>query len=303
MKKIVIIVGATASGKTGLSLEIAKQFNGAIISGDSIQQYQGFDIGSGKILANQQEGIDHYLLDIYQPKDKTDVASFQSMARRAIDIIDAKHQLPIICGGTGLYIKSVLYDYEFSEEKPLSKEQQEHLESLSNEYLMQWLQEVDPVSAEKIHVNNRVRLLRALTLYLTHDKSKSEHEALQQHKPIYDAYIVSLTWPREVLHQRISIRVDQMVKDGLVTEIKTLLENGVSFDDQPMKGIGYKEFKPYFDGETSLEECIASVKTHSNQFAKRQETFFRHQFENVHWYDLSQVDIKSIVEDINQWLQ
>ena len=303
MKKVLIIVGPTASGKTSISVELAKHFNGEIISGDSIQQYKGLDIGSGKVTEVEKQGITHYLIDTKDSKEPSDVASFQSEAREAIDTIDAKGKLPIVCGGTGLYIKALLYDYTFSENKPLDDTLQTKLDSLSNQELYDWLMRLDAASASKIHVNNRVRLQRALTICLTNDLSKSEQENAQLHQPIYDAYIICLAWPRELLRQRISIRVDKMVNDGLVEEIENLLLSGVTFSDPCMKGIGYKEFKEYANGNSDLDTVINAIKTHSGQFAKRQETFFKHQFNNVHWIDMQQLNMDAVIEGISQWLK
>lgn len=302
MKKVISIVGATASGKTGLSLQLAKDFNGEIISGDSIQAYKGFNIGSGKIMPVQMGNIKHYLIDILDYNQSYDIATFQSLARDCIDNISNNNHLPIMVGGSGLYVKSCLYDYDFVVNKPLDDVLVNVIENSSNQQLYDWLYKLDSKTAESIHVNNRVRLIRALTICLTNNENKSSIEAKQQHKPIYDVYMICLTWPREIIHQRISDRVDNMIKDGLVDEVKQLLVNGASENKGGMRGIGYKELIPYIKGEQSLEECITKIKTHSNQFAKRQETFFKHQFNDIHFYDMSLVKYEDIKTDINNWL-
>ena len=302
MKKILVIAGPTASGKTSLSIELAKRLNGEIISGDSIQQYIGLDIGSGKVTREEMQGIKHHLIDIKTPLENSDVASFQMQARACIDQITSLNKLPIVCGGTGLYIKALLYDYQFKNESPLDADNQQKIDLLTNEQLYDWLMLLDPTSASKIHLNNRVRLQRAITIALTSKQTKSEQENAQLHQPIYDAYAICLSWPRATIRTRISQRVDSMVENGLVLEIQNLLTNGVSFNDACMKGIGYKEFANYFNGNASLEECIQQVKTHSCQFAKRQETFFRHQFENMQWLDMTTLNIDNEVERIKAWL-
>ena len=302
MKKILVIAGPTASGKTSLSIELAKRLNGEIISGDSIQQYIGLDIGSGKVTREEMQGIKHHLIDIKTPLENSDVASFQMQARACIDQITSLNKLPIVCGGTGLYIKALLYDYQFKNESPLDADNQQKIDLLTNEQLYDWLMLLDPTSASKIHLNNRVRLQRAITIALTSKQTKSEQENAQLHQLIYDAYSICLSWPRATIRTRISQRVDSMVENGLVQEIQNLLSNGVSFNDACMKGIGYKEFANYFNGNASLEECIQQVKTHSCQFAKRQETFFRHQFDNMQWLDMTTLNIDNEVERIKAWL-
>ena len=223
-------------------------------------------------------------------------------ARACIDQITSLNKLPIVCGGTGLYIKALLYDYQFKNESPLDADNQQKIDLLTNEQLYDWLMLLDPTSATKIHLNNRVRLQRAITIALTSKQTKSEQENAQLHQPIYDVYAICLSWPRATIRTRISQRVDSMVENGLVQEIQNLLSNGVSFNDACMKGIGYKEFANYFNGNASLEECIQQVKTHSCQFAKRQETFFLHQFENMQWLDMTTLNIDNEVERIKAWL-
>lgn len=303
MIKVISIVGATASGKTSLSLKLAQQFNGEIISADSIQIYKGFDIGSGKIMPNQRLGIPHYLIDELDSNQSYDIATFQTMARCCINHINNLNKLPIMVGGSGLYVKSCLYDYDFArQDDSYVKQVEQQLQQYSNQQLYDQLVQLDAPSAQKIHMNNRIRLIRALSIALCHDENKSSMESKQQHQPIYDCYIMALTWPRDILHQRISDRVDQMIHDGLVDEIKQLLDSGVSQDCNAMRAIGYKELLPYINGQEDLTSCIGKIKTHSNQFAKRQETFFKHQFENIIWYDLSQTSEQQIINDVTLWL-
>ena len=209
MKKVLVIAGPTASGKTALSIRLAKKYGCGIISGDSIQVYKGMDIGSGKVTEEEMQGIKHYLIDILSPKEEYSVADFQKMAR---EIIDASDEMKIICGGTGLYLKACLYDYVFAEEDGPAVDPD--LEKLSNEELYALLKEKDPVRAEKIHINNRQRMLRSLTVAERSGKAQSELEDAQSHEMIYDAYIIGCTMERKVLYDRIDHRVQEMFDAG-----------------------------------------------------------------------------------------
>ena len=292
-KKVLVIAGATASGKSALAVKLAKDLNGEIISGDSIQVYRGLDIGSGKIKEEEMEGVRHHLIDIKDPGDTYSVYEFQKMGREALEDIDQRGSLPILCGGTGLYIKALIYDYEFKTEEGASKTYDD-IDDLS---LHQMLEKIDPVSALKIHPNNRRRVLRALNYY---EKNKEPLSFNKTQKAMYDALILALDMPRDQLYQRIDKRIDQMIKAGLLKEVEELLKKGVSFDDQAMKGIGYREFKAYFDQEKTLDEVIAKIKSDSHNFAKRQYTWLRHQLK-VEWiaYDES---YEHILERVQGWL-
>ena len=293
MQKVLVIAGPTAVGKTEFGIRCASLFNGEIISGDSIQIYKGLDIGSAKPDENELSQAKHYLIDIKEADGSYSVKEFQELSRKYIDQISSEGKLPIIVGGTGLYIKACLYDYQFFEEDG----EDDQYEDLSNEELYELLKEKDPEALEKIHVNNRRRLIRALNIYEKHHKGISEIKAQQEHRPIYDCLIIGLTAPRKVLFERINERVDRMMEKGLVKEIKTLLDQGITFDDQSMQGIGYKEFRAYFEKEKSLEECVEDIKIHSRHFAKRQYTFFNHQLD-VKWFE----DKQEALEEVEQWL-
>ena len=293
MQKVLVIAGPTAVGKTQFGIRCASLFNGEIISGDSIQIYKGLDIGSAKPDENELSQAKHYLIDIKEADGSYSVKEFQELSRKYIDQISSEGKLPIIVGGTGLYIKACLYDYQFFEEDG----EDDQYEDLSNEELYELLKEKDPEALEKIHVNNRRRLIRALNIYEKHHKGISEIKAQQEHRPIYDCLIIGLTAPRKVLFERINGRVDRMMEKGLVKEIKTLLDQGITFDDQSMQGIGYKEFRAYFEKEKSLEECVEDIKIHSRHFAKRQYTFFNHQLD-VKWFE----DKQEALEEVEQWL-
>ena len=239
MEKVLVIVGPTAVGKSSFGIKCAENFNGEIISGDSIAIYRGLDIGSAKPNIDEQNKVKHYLIDIKDPDDNYSVKQFQELSRHYIDQISKDNKLPIIVGGTGLYIKASLYDYVFFDEE---KEDNQY-EDLSNEQIYERLKQVDPKALEKIHINNRKRLIRALNIYEKNNKGISEIKDSQEHKPIYDCLIIGLTTDRETLYKRINDRVDKMIDDGLIQEIKDLLDKGITFDNQSMQGIGYKELR------------------------------------------------------------
>lgn len=301
MKKVLVLVGPTAVGKTDFSIELAKQFDGEIISGDSIQVYRGFDIGSGKISKEEMQDVPHSCIDILEPTDKYSVADFQANAREKIDEILSHQHLPMIVGGTGLYIKACIYDYTFEKQPDEYPELIKKYESMNNEELLDYLQTIDPEQAQAIHPNNRKRLIRACLIYDTTNITKSEIIESQEHKPIYDALIIGCTLPRELLYERINQRVLKMIDLGLLDEIKSLLEKGVTFNDQAMQGIGYREWSKYMSKEMTLDETIAEIQKHSRQFAKRQYTWFNNQTP-IHWVDMSDEDaIRKTKELIENW--
>lgn len=284
MKQVLVIVGPTAVGKSDFGVKIAQEINGEIISGDSIQVYKGFDIGSGKVTSDETKGIPHHLIDMLEPKDSYSVADFQMHARSAIQTINEKGKLPIVVGGTGLYIKACMYDYQFSE--AIDRKTDPDLETMDNESLYELLKKLDFESCRNIHPNNRKRVIRAIMIARS-GKTKSETEASQEHRPIYDVLFLGLTCSRERLYERINLRVDKMAENGLEEEIRALLEQGVEFSNQAMQGIGYREWEPYFKQESSKEEVVENIKTHSRQFAKRQYTWFNNQMP-VHWIDIEE---------------
>lgn len=252
MKKVLVIVGPTGVGKTDFSIELAQRFDAEIISGDSIQVFKHMDIGSGKIKKEEMKGIVHHGIDILSLKEKYSVADFQKQARDAIEDITSRKKVAMIVGGTGLYIKACLYDYEFESQEEVDEEKLKELEALSNEELHKKLQDIDPSQADKIHVNNRQRLIRACLIYEMHKITKTEQIEKQEHKLLYDALIIGCTMEREQLYQRINTRVSGMIEEGLKEEVEGLLEKGVSFDDHAMQGIGYREWKAYLMGLKQL---------------------------------------------------
>lgn len=306
MKKtpVVVIVGPTAVGKTKTGIELAKAFDGEIVSGDSVQVYRGMDIGSAKVTKEEAEGIPHHLIDICDPDDAMSVAMFQQLARAAIDDIYARGKLPIIVGGTGLYIRSILYDYEFVErpvDEALRAELERFAEVEGREALHQRLVQLDPERAATIHPNNVRRVVRALEVTMqgdtqTTDSAPSEH---------YDYRLFVLHADREILYDRINQRVDAMMEAGLVEEVERLLAQGYR-DTQAMRAIGYKEMIPFIDGNISKEKATDLLKQHTRQFAKRQLTWFRHQFDGI-WVDMDrksfELSYKNIYDEVEEFFR
>ncbi|GAB2548374.1 tRNA (adenosine(37)-N6)-dimethylallyltransferase MiaA [Gracilibacillus alcaliphilus] len=302
-EKLLVIVGPTAVGKTALSIEIAKKFHGEIISGDSMQVYQGMNIGTAKITEQEKEGIPHHMLDILDPAQPFSVADFQTLVQQYIQEIAIRGRQPIIAGGTGLYIQSVLYDYQFADSRRSAAYQQkieQELEQNGLEYVYNRLKRVDPVQAEKIHPNNIRRLVRALEVYDRTGLTMTEYQARQSAEARYDFHIIGLQMERELLYQRINQRVDLMIENGLIEEVAQLLQKGYE-GTQAMRGIGYKEIIPYVKGEQSLEEAVDTLKRNSRRFAKRQYTWFNNKMP-VHWYEItpetSTVVFQNILTDL-----
>lgn len=297
MDKIISVVGSTGTGKSDLAVRLAKAFNGEVISADSMQVYRDMNIGTAKITPEEMDGVCHHLIDIQPFDEPYNVKIFQDRARAAIEDILSRGKLPILCGGTGLYTKAAVYDYEFSqeEEDPVLRAQ---LESLSNEQLVERLKEEDPGALEKIHPNNRKRLIRALMMSGSGER-KTEREARQQHAPLYDVFFIGLNADRSLVDQRIEKRVDRMFDAGLVKEVESLFSDPKTWSYTSFQGIGYKEFQGYFEGKKSLEQVKEEIVIHSRQYAKRQMTWFRHQM-NVTWFDLEKPE--EIVQAAKEWL-
>lgn len=290
-QKLLVIIGPTAVGKTKLSIEMAKQFNGEIISGDSMQIYRGMDIGTAKISKDEMEGIPHHLLDIKEPSENFSVAEFQTLVRAKINEIAEKGKLPIIAGGTGLYIQSVIYDYQFSDvpgDEKLREELEERAKEIGNEALYHELKEIDPDSAGQIHPNNVRRVIRALEIYKLTGKTMHEFQSTQQPDLLYDTAIVGLTMEREKLYERINYRVDIMMEQGLLEEVNGLYQQGLR-DCQAIQAIGYKEIYDYLDGKVSLDDAVETLKQNSRRYAKRQLTWFRNKMD-VQWFDMTDVE-------------
>lgn len=296
---LICIVGPTAVGKTRLSIELAKRLNGEIISGDSMQIYKTMDIGTAKATLEEREGIVHHLIDEKNPDEPYSVAEFQKTVRNKIEEIKSRGNMPIIVGGTGLYIKSVLYDYEFAGESESKEMDDEKYKAFDNQVLHQKLFEVDPEAAKLIHPNNRKRVIRALEIFETSGVKKSDMIENQQHKLIYDVALIGLTDDRKVLYERINQRVDNMFEMGLVEEVQALFEAGIPKTAQSIRAIGYKELYDYFEGSVTLDECRELIKRNSRRYAKRQYTWFNNQMD-VKWFE---VDIDHFEKTINHVLE
>ncbi|MCR5737852.1 MAG: tRNA (adenosine(37)-N6)-dimethylallyltransferase MiaA [Eubacterium sp.] len=299
-KKLVIITGPTAVGKTELSIRLAKAIDGEIISADSIQVYKGMNIGSAKITPEEMQGVPHYLIDELTPDQEFNVHQFQLLTKQYMDRIYTKNKIPIIVGGTGFYIQSVLYDIQFD----ATEENHEYRDFLEAEAakdggkaLYEKLKEIDPASCETIHANNVKRVIRALEYYHETGKKISEHneEQRQNESPYQFCYFV-LNTDRQILYDRINQRVNLMVEQGLEGEVQKLLEQGYAETLPSMQGIGYKEMIAYLKGECSLEEAIYQIKLNTRHFAKRQLTWFRREKE------VTMVDYLQFQNDKNQIL-
>ncbi|TDW11816.1 tRNA dimethylallyltransferase [Breznakia blatticola] len=295
--KVLAVIGPTGVGKSKMAIELAKKFNGEIISGDAYQVYKQLSIGSAKITPEEMDGITHYLVDCYDYEDTYNVKIFQEQARKYISEIQAKGKLPIICGGTGLYIKAALYDYVFEEEQE-DEAYSKLLNSLSDTELYERLKQEDIESAQALHPNNTRRIKRALMMnHLGH--KKSERLQKQNHEMLYDAYILGLTVERSELYKRIDARVVKMMDMGLLEELQDIVKDDTTFALQSMRGIGYKEWQSYFQKEASMEETISLIQKNTRNFAKRQYTWFNNQMD-VHWFDIRKPNIK---DDIQQQVQ
>lgn len=290
-KPLIVLTGPTAVGKTSLSISLAKAVNGEIISADSMQVYKGMDIGSAKIRKEEMQGVTHYLVDILEPEEEFHIVKFQELAKAALEEIYAKGKIPILVGGTGFYIQAVTRDIDFTQaeqETSYREELEQFAKEKGAEYLHEKLREVDSKSAENIHANNVKRVIRALEFYHQNGTPISEHneEQKQQTSPYNLAYFV-LTAPREILYERIDRRVDQMMEEGLLEEVKSLRERGCHRGMVSMQGLGYKEILAYLEGEYPLEEAVRILKRDTRHFAKRQLTWFRRE-QDVIWVDKEQ---------------
>ena len=272
---IYIITGPTGSGKTSVAITLSEYFNCPIVNADAFQIYDEMNIGTAKISKDDPSYKKHYLLDIKKPNESYSVKEYQSDFRRTVDELSKKYDNIIVCGGTGLYIRASIYDYVFKEEE---EPDTSDLEKMSNEELYELLKKYDPASCEKIHRNNRKRVIRAISIARSSDKNKSELERLQDHKLIYDVRILMLNPNREQLYENINQRVDEMFEKGLVEEVKYLL-NKYELSQTAKAAIGYKEVIEYLNGEMNLEVCKELIKKRTRNYAKRQVTFFKNQFQ------------------------
>lgn len=297
---VIAIVGPTAVGKTALSIELAKTIDGEIINGDSMQVYKDLNIGTAKITPKEMEGIPHHLLDIKEPTESFSVADYQKLVRAKIDEIKAKGKFPIIIGGTGLYIQSVLFDYRFTEEKidqTIRENYYKELAEIGPVAMHEKLVSIDPKTAATIHPNNTRRVIRALEMAEHSGIQKSDENQHLGDQALYKHRIIGLNMDREFLYKRINKRVDVMMEKGLLEEVKGLYNRGIR-DVQSIKAIGYKEIYAYLDGKVTLEDAIDQLKQNSRRYAKRQLTYFRNKM-NIEWYDAQLGTIK-IIDNILQ---
>lgn len=309
MKPLIILTGPTAVGKTALSIRLAKAIGGEIISADSMQVYRGMDIGSAKITKEEMMGVPHHLIDVLEPSEEFNVTVFQTMAKAAVEEIYSRGHIPIVAGGTGFYIQALLNDIDFTEtgEDPSIRRELERIaKEKGAEYLHGLLLTVDPESAKQIHANNVKRVIRAIEFYRQTGERISEHNKREREKKSpYDFLYFVVNTDRDLLYRRIDKRVDDMVEQGLVDEVKKLKDSGCTKDMVSMQGLGYKEILDYLQGEYSLEEALYLLKRDTRHFAKRQITWFKRE-KDVRWlnlpdygYDLDKV-LKKMIEDINE---
>ena len=292
-KPLIILTGPTAVGKTKASINLAKALGGEIISADSMQVYRHMDIGSAKITKEEMQGVKHYLIDVLEPDEEFHVVKIQQLAKAAMEEIYAKGKIPIVVGGTGFYIQALLYDIDFTENNEDTSYRRE-LEEISRtkgaEYLHEMLKAVDEKSAQSIHANNVKRVIRALEFFRQTGQKISEHNEKEREKesPYQFCYFV-LNDVRGHLYKRIELRIDEMIKEGLVSEVEALKEKGYTREMTSMQGLGYKEILDYLNGVTSLEEAVYILKRDTRHFAKRQITWFKRE-KDVIWVNKDEFD-------------
>lgn len=296
---LLVIVGPTAVGKTKLSIELARQFCGEIISGDSMQVYCHMDIGTAKASPAERAEVPHHLIDFLDPASSFSVEEFQQLTRKKITQIQERNRLPMLVGGTGLYIQAVTHGYRFPgvEADPDFRQAMNDLaEREGNEALLEKLRKVDPEAAARLHPNNRRRVIRALEVIHTTGQPFSQLVSKENQSP-YHLLWIGLTMPREMLYQRIEERVEQMVADGLVDEVARLREMGYNRELQSMQALGYKEIMDYLDGDLSLEEAIDQMKQGTRKYAKRQLSWFR-RLKEINWFDVTNPEIGKEIQQL-----
>ena len=296
--KVIVICGPTASGKTSLSIELAKKINGEIISSDSMQIYKDMDIGTAKPSKEEMQGIKHYLLDFVEPSQRYSVADFKKDAEKAIEEILSKGKVPIVVGGTGLYVDSLIYGIEYQDiqfDAQYRTELEKRAEQEGLEKLYEEAKKIDPQAIEKISSNDKKRILRILEIYRATGKNKTEQEAESRKNGVkYDYKVFAINMDREKLYERINKRVDIMIEQGLIQEVETLLKK---YDEFPtaMQGLGYKEVVEYLQGKTSKEEMIDKIKMETRRYAKRQITWFKKNKQTI-W--IGPQDLQKILDEI-----
>ncbi|WP_124058067.1 tRNA (adenosine(37)-N6)-dimethylallyltransferase MiaA [Vaginisenegalia massiliensis] len=286
---LIVIAGPTAVGKTDLSIQLAQAFNGQVINGDSLQVYKGLDIGTGKIREDEKQGVPHHLLDICDPQDQFDASRFKELATERIVSIFQEGSLPFLVGGTGLYLEGLLYDLEFggqaSQNSTWRDYYQEYGQRLGAKALWQLLAEQDPRAASQIPYQNQRRVIRALEVMQETGKLFSQQTSHQNQLSVFDECLIVLNRDREALYQRINQRVELMVEAGLEEEARALYQIAPDQSLTSVKGIGYKEWWPYFEGTSDHQSTVELIQQNSRRYAKRQLTWFRNRMKDVHWID------------------
>lgn len=300
MKKVLIIAGATASGKSGLAVKLAKKFDGEIISCDSMQIYRHLDVGTAKITAEEADGIRHHMIDVVDPSEEYSVWEYANAAKAAIDDISSRGKLPIVAGGTGLYIESIIYPLNFAvnKDEQVRERLKKELDTLGAEALHARLAEADPEDAAKIHPNNVKRLIRALEILEISGGVKSKEELRE---PQYDVCLIAVSVARDELYRRINERVEHMFASGLEREIREILDKGLADrNSQSMQAIGYKEFFDMFDGKCGVDEVKERIKQNTRRYAKRQLSWLR-RYGFAHWIACNDTD--TIEKTVKTFLQ
>ena len=298
MTPLIILTGPTAVGKTDLSIQLAKAVDAEIVSADSMQIYKYMDIGSAKVTEEEMQGVKHYLVDEIEPDMPFSVSEYKRMAEEYIDEISSRGKNVIVTGGTGLYLNSLIYDMDFGKSdanQELREELNKELEENGPAYMYEKLVLLDKEAAERIHPNNTKRVIRAIEVAMSGEKMNDFSKDLRYNKK-YRPIIIVLNRDRQALYDRINLRVDIMLKNGLIEEVKGLLEKGYTKDMISMQGIGYKEIIKYFDGEYTLEEAIEIIKRDSRRYAKRQLTWFR-RYEDAKWFEIDKFDSAEELKD------
>lgn len=303
-KPLIAIVGPTAVGKTELSIRLAKALNGEIINGDAFQIYKGLDIGTAKVTEEEKEGVVHHLIDVYEPDEPYSVYKFKQDFTKVVEDIHNRGKLPILVGGTGLYVQSVLYDYQLEEEE-ISSEKMEiiknklnKLSNFENNELHDYLYQIDPETASTVHPNNRKRVERSIEYYLKTKKTLSERKKSQTFSGKYSTILIGIEMSREILYERINMRVDMMLQRGLLREVSNLVEKGYE-NSQSMQAIGYKELIPVVKGEIDIETSKEQIKQNSRRYAKRQMTWFKNKM-NVTWFQRDKQSLSEIADNVIQ---
>lgn len=304
--RILVIAGPTASGKSALAMKLAESLEGEIISCDSMQVYRGMDIGSAKPTAEEQARIPHHLIDVADPMEEFSAAKYARMAREAIGDIAGRGKLPVVCGGTGLYLNGILYEMDFGDgpkDSRLRGALECRAEEEGGEALHRELAQRDPDAAARIHPNNVKKIIRALERLELGEERVQEFQDIRKENPDIDPVLIGLTMDRSVLYGRIDRRVDEMMERGLLEEVRRLTASGLTAEDISMQGIGYKELIAFLSGETALDEAVDQIKKNTRHYAKRQLTWFR-RYPDMTWFDLTGVEsTEEAAEDVLRWLK